>query len=1513
MKKITRWLVVLVFMIQSLQSQVLFEDFEGASFPPTGWLVADNGVGTLNSWTRTNVVDQVYQGTWSAFMTRENIGIGNISQDWLITPQVTVPTNGQLKFFTRSTLAGNQGTIYQIRVSTNANQAAQGNYVVVQQYTENELSTLYNVYEEKIIGLNAYIGQQVYIAFVMQFTQPTASLGGDRWLVDNVSVVQQCFDPIALTANNITQTSAQLQWGNPSGATQWEIEIVAQPGNPTGSGTIVNNNPFVATGLTPATQYQYYVRAICGTNNTSAWAGPFSFQTAIPGNNCASAIPIPSLPYSTTGTTQGLTSSVSGTPGTSGTCGGVTGAYLAGPDIFYSFTSPITGSINVQLTPNGNHSGVFVYNSCTNVGVSCVGGAANTGSGIRSFNFNAIAGQTYIVVISTSASAPNVSYNLVIQPFSCTPPPTNLNANNITQSSAQLTWNINGSASAWEVAVQPFGDPIPSGNGTPVTSNTFNATGLTAGTAYQFWVRTDCGNGNYSLWAGPFQFTTPFCDPVDQCTYTFRMTSTGGGWQGSRMQIRQNGVVITTIGTTFTTGVGPADVTVTLCNNLPFDLFWLEGGTNPNVVGVSIIKNSPITQTIYTKTPGSGTPGTVLYNGTVDCVNAQCLTPNNITVTGITLDSAIINWTSQGVETQWEVIVQPANLPAPLPGATGTIVNNPTFNATGLNSGTIYNVYIRAVCTNGNSPWSTATTFNTVICLPANQCNYIFRLSSAASLGWNGAVMQVRQNGIVVATLGPTFTTGAGPINISVPLCNGIPFELFWITGGNTPANVRVQVINPFNQVLYNMNTNSATQVGNVIYTAMVDCSNPACLPPTGVTVNQMGTFSATISWTPNGGVSWEVIAVPAGSPAPGSSVSGTPATSTPFVLGGLLASTNYDFYVRTICDGVNTQSVWTGPATGLTLPTCPQPINLTPVVANNDSATVQWTEVGAATQWEVVIVEAGEPISSGTSYIANNNPFTITGITPGFYEFYVRSLCGPNDLSLWSGPQSLFILSNLPACAGVTVDINTTTPGQLDLCPGETCVPITASYLETGVTNTYDISAIPFSPPFPFTGGTALNVTTDDLWSPLQPISFPFCFFGQSYNNVLVGSNGVVTFNNGIANHQPNGFCPWSIPDAPLPNTNFPIKNAIFGVFQDTNPAVNGPGALNDINYQFLGTAPCRVFIANFNEVAQFSCGVSVGMQTSQIVLYETSNVIDIYILKRTPCNTWQNGRGVVGLLNAAGNVAYVPPGRNVGNWSANNEAWRFTPNQGSNVVFSWLKDGQFFTNNTSINVCVEQTTVMTAQAVYTSCDGTQTVIENDILLNVQSPTLNVPSDVTVCDFYELPTLSFGEYYTAPGGPNGTGTLIPAGTNISSTQTIYVYGSIQSTFELCEFEDNFTVTYNPTIVDNLSNTTACNTFTLPTLTNGDYYTESGGLGTMLNAGDVINSSQIIYIFNSANGCTNESQFEITITPLVTPTFDPVADICPGASLSALPTTSLNGIVGTWSPALNNQSTTTYT
>jgi hypothetical protein len=252
------------------------------------WAVFDNGVGTSRRWTVNTSVANVYAGTNAAFMNNENIGQGNTSQDYLATPKVTVPANGELRFWTRSTLLGSQGTEYFVLVNPTPNApGAQTNIAGYTQtaasYTEATLSATFNVYEEKVIDLSPFAGQEVYIAFMMRFTQPSTALGGDRWLIDAVSLVERCLVPTNLTINNITQTSALLGWNGT--APQYEVEVVPATGTPTGSGVLVTGNNYTANGLTPATGYVYFVRAVCAQSN-SAWVGPFNFTKATPGLTC---------------------------------------------------------------------------------------------------------------------------------------------------------------------------------------------------------------------------------------------------------------------------------------------------------------------------------------------------------------------------------------------------------------------------------------------------------------------------------------------------------------------------------------------------------------------------------------------------------------------------------------------------------------------------------------------------------------------------------------------------------------------------------------------------------------------------------------------------------------------------------------------------------------------------------------------------------------------------------------------------------------------------------------------------------------------------------------------------------------------------------------------------------------------------------------------------------------------------------------------------------------------------
>ncbi len=75
---------------------------------------------------------------------------------------------------------------------------------------------------------------------------------------------------------------------------------------------------------------------------------------------------------------------------------------------------------------------------------------------------------------------------------------------------------------------------------------------------------------------------------------------------------------------------------------------------------------------------------------------------------------------------------------------------------------------------------------------------------------------------------------------------------------------------------------------------------------------------------------------------------------------------------------------------------------------------------------------------------------------------------------------------------------------------------------------------------------------------------------------------------------------------------------------------------------------------------------------------------------------------------------------------------------------------------------------------------------------------------------------------------------------------------------------------YSAPVADAPADIDACESYVLPSLSMGNYYTGSGGTGVTLNAGDQITSTQTIYVFAQSGttpNCTDENSFLITIEP----------------------------------------------
>jgi gliding motility-associated-like protein len=164
---------------------------------------------------------------------------------------------------------------------------------------------------------------------------------------------------------------------------------------------------------------------------------------------------------------------------------------------------------------------------------------------------------------------------------------------------------------------------------------------------------------------------------------------------------------------------------------------------------------------------------------------------------------------------------------------------------------------------------------------------------------------------------------------------------------------------------------------------------------------------------------------------------------------------------------------------------------------------------------------------------------------------------------------------------------------------------------------------------------------------------------------------------------------------------------------------------------------------------------------------------------------------------------------------------------------------------------------------------------------------------------------------------PNG-GSTIHTGTSyspvLSSTTTYWVLPSNNGCTSGTRIP--VTATVNPApAVDAPADISACDSYTLPALTDGNYFTATNGTGSPMNAGEIITSTMTLFVYSEATtapNCSAESSFVITIRNTTTTNFTPIDAICQGDVLT-LPATSIEGFTGSWSPAIDTSITTTYT
>jgi len=363
-------------------------------------------------------------------------------------------------------------------------------------------------------------------------------------------------------------------------------------------------------------------------------------------------------------------------------------------------------------------------------------------------------------------------------------------------------------------------------------------------------------------------------------------------------------------------------------------------------------------------------------------------------------------------------------------------------------------------------------------------------------------------------------------------------------------------------------------------------------------------------------------------------------------------------------------------------------------------------------------------------------------------------------------------------------------------------CFTLQANFTTILETTDYSVESIPFSPPTALTNETLVNITEDDTWGQALPLPFNFCFYNQGYDELIIGDNGIISFNQALA-FGDNAFSAATIPNSSMPT------NAIFGAFHDLTNDTNVFGCTDnpatpenecgEIKTYITGIAPQRTFVISYENLNHFSCeGPDEQRSSSQIVLYESSNIIDVYIQdKPLSCETNFRRNALIGIQNQDGTLAVTPPNRNTSIWSTTNEAWRFTPNGIPATVIQWKDgDGTDISNDNEITVCPEENTSYSASVTYNFCNGETLTLNDDIDITIALTfPVAIDNEVTVCDIniigqepIDLQTydplmvgaqsgLGLSYYYSLNDAQNENNPIFDPNnfTLYSSTQTIYV------------------------------------------------------------------------------------------------------------------------------------------
>ncbi|PPK94960.1 putative secreted protein (Por secretion system target) [Nonlabens xylanidelens] len=426
-----------------------------------------------------------------------------------------------------------------------------------------------------IIPIAAFSSQNIQVIF--RSTRGT-SFTSDM-AIDNLLVLESppCVDPYDLNVLSSTSNSADLAWSELGSTTNWDLEI-GSVGFVVDSGVAIiaassTTNPYNASGLSPDSIYEFYVRSNCGVDGTSNWVGPFEFRTRCVAltapyftdyesdavdslNNCDDFIANGTGTAAFVRVDDFISASGSNHITMSSEGGGATA------ELFYILPefSDLSSDKRVRFNVNDRDNGGLEVGTMTDPS------DVSTFNSLRTFTDAELTDDVYeekIVYFNSLTTTggfiafkfnPNGAFddmfiddvNYELNP-SCIAPENFQNSLSAT-TTADLSWDDSFAQAGYEVEYGTFGHV--QGDATTlintisgITTLNTQLTGLSPATFYSAYLKTVCGAMDESLWVGPITVRTqcdtfglPFFETFDstssseQCWTVINENADGDEW-----------------------------------------------------------------------------------------------------------------------------------------------------------------------------------------------------------------------------------------------------------------------------------------------------------------------------------------------------------------------------------------------------------------------------------------------------------------------------------------------------------------------------------------------------------------------------------------------------------------------------------------------------------------------------------------------------------------------------------------------------------------------------------------------------------------------------------------------------------------------------------------------------------------------------------------------------------------------------------------------------------------------